>query len=156
MVDLGLLNNLKILEIYPPFLFMGAKIKSISKDGRELHARLPLRWYTQNIHGTMFGGFLCALADPLPAIMCARLLPDVDVWTKTNMVDFVVPARGTVDLKIAITQKDMSTIRKALRTKSKALHRFDFAYTDRTGTIIAHVQNTVYFRMKRGVKRSRA
>jgi len=136
----------KLLELYPPFLFMGVKIPEVSKDNRKLRATMPLRWYARNIHGTMFGGFMCALADPLPALMCARIFPNLEVWTKACCVEFIRPAKGLLILDIEITEQDVAIIGKELDEKGKITYAFEFSFRDKKGEEIAKVKNTVFLR----------
>ncbi|MBL7715308.1 MAG: DUF4442 domain-containing protein [Bdellovibrionales bacterium] len=137
-----------LIEYYPPFWFMGVRIESITRDYRTLVASLPLRWYSKNLHGTMFGGHLCAAADPFPALMCGRIIGDLDVWSKVCSVEFKKPARSRVFMKIEITDEDIKEIRKQIETYQKATHTFRFDYRDRKGTLIAEVSNTVYLKKR--------
>lgn len=139
---------LKMLELYPPFFFMGVKIKRVSKDYRELDALLPLRWFGKNGHGTMFGGFMCSLSDPLAALMCGRIFPGNEVWTKANCVEFLRPGRSDLLLSIRITDEDVAKIGESLEAAGKASHVFEFSFRDREGTEVARVRNTVHVRRR--------
>jgi acyl-coenzyme A thioesterase PaaI-like protein len=139
----------KLLELYPPFLFMGVKIKKVSPDYRHMHVVLPMRWYGKNLYGTMFGGFMCAVSDPLPALMCEKIFPGVEVWTKAHAVDFKKPGKGHLDLYIDISEKDVGIIGRALDETGKCTHPFQFSFKDSHGREVAHVHNTVYLRRKR-------
>lgn len=136
----------KLLELYPPFFFMGVKIKTVSKDHRHMHLEVPLRWYGKNMHGSMFGGFICAVADPLPALMCGRIFPGVEMWTKSNSVEFLKPGFGTLDVHVQIDEKDVEAISRQLETKNKATHTFEFYFRDKKGSDVAHVKNKIYLR----------
>ena len=136
----------KLLEFYPPFFFMGVKIKSVSEDYRNLHLEVPLRWYGKNMYGSMFGGFICAVADPLPALMCGRIFPGVEMWTKANSVEFLKPGFGTLNVHVQIIEQDVEAISRQLETHNKATHTFEFYFRDRKGTNVAHVKNKIYLR----------
>ncbi len=144
----GIYPPFKLLELYPPFLFMGLRIESVSKDYRKLVASVPTRWYGLNLHGSMFGGNMCSAADPLPALMCARIFTGVDVWTKACAVEFNKPARGRIAMKIEITDADIAEIQKQLDEKGKAKHCFEFDFWDRGGISIAKIKNTVYLKKR--------
>ena len=143
----------KLLELYPPFWFMGAQVKSVSGDYRRLHLRLPTRWYARNMHGTLFGGFMAAVSDPLPALLCARIFPGTEVWTKAIAIDFKRPAKTTLDIRVEIRQQDVQTIQSALHQEGKSSHEFYFDFTDADGAVIASVKNTVYLRLKKKRKK---
>jgi acyl-coenzyme A thioesterase PaaI-like protein len=136
----------KLLEFYPPFWFMGAQVKSVSADYRRLHLKLPTRWYARNMHGTLFGGFMAAISDPLPALLCARIFPGTEVWTKAIQIDFKRPAKGTLDIRVEIKQSDVDAIAHALESHNKVSHEFHFDFSDSKGMTIASVKNTVYLR----------
>lgn len=138
-----------LLEYYPPFLFIGVKASHISNDKRKVTLRIPLRWYSKNLHGTMFGGFIAAVADPVPAIMCTELLPHVEVWTKKLEVDFLKPARSSIEMRVEITQQDLDTITAGLEAAGKIQHAFEFYFYDGAENKIAHAKNTVHFRQKK-------
>ena len=148
----GILPPLKMLEFYPPLLFLGVRFEQVSKDFREVELSVPMRWYSANFHGTHFGGNLCAVADPLPALICARLFDDVDVWTRDNKVEFLKPARGRIHLRIHITDADMEDIRSQLDESGKASRTFEFDFTDRGGNVVAHVTNTAYLKLRTRAK----
>ena len=146
------LSEAKMLEFFPPFLFMGAKVRGVSKDYRKLHVTLPCRWYALNHHGTLFGGFLCAVADPLPSLLCSKIFPGHEVWTKANCVDFLRPARGILDIHVEITEADVEAIKKSLAAGGRTIHVFEFAFRDNKGKIVAEVKNSVFIR--RGSKKT--
>src|SRR5690242_2465947 len=87
-------SDARLLEWYPPFLFMGVKVTEVARDYRKIRVEKPLRWYGKNMYGSMFGGFLAAVTDPLPALMCQRIFPGCQGWTKSHYVDFLKPARN--------------------------------------------------------------
>lgn len=132
-----------ILQYYPPFLFMGVKIRNVSKDNRHCVAELPFKWYGSNPHGTIFGGFICALADPIPAILCGRIFPHTAAWTKSNSVTFKRPGHSTLTLEITITDEDIAAIQSQLDATGSAKQVFEFAFRDRGGKVVAEVKNTV-------------
>lgn len=143
------LHGFKALEYYPPFLFMGVKIVQVSSDYKRLHAILPLRWFGSNPHGTIFGGFMAALADPLPAIMCGKIFPDTEGWTQALSIYFKRPGYKQVHLKIQITEEDIQKIKEELSSQGKSRYTFACCYEDDHGKTVAEIENTVYLRNKR-------
>ena len=139
----------KLLELYPPFLFMGVKVKSVSPDHRKLHVVLPLRWYGRNMYGTMFGGFMCAVTDPLPALLCGQIFPGHEVWTKANFVEFLRPATSLLHIKIEITDADVERIESELSREGRSSPVFEFFFRDREGRDIAFCRNTVFIRRRK-------
>jgi acyl-coenzyme A thioesterase PaaI-like protein len=144
-----------LLQVYPPFLFFGAKITSVD---HQVKIELPLRWYNKNFHGTMFGGLMCAVSDPFSALLTQRLLgvKKVDVWTKKNCVEFMRPATSTLTLTVVVSDEDLQAIQKSLDEDDRAVHSFTHFFTDRRGREVAKVENTIFVRLKtkRGRKKS--
>lgn len=128
---------------------MGVKVKSVSDDRRNIVLELPFRWYSKNLHGTMFGGFIAAVADPVPAITCAEVFPGLEVWTKKVAVDFLKPGRGPLQLKFEISDSDYRTIAAGLAASGKVRHEFEFFFWDRNHAKVAHVINTVHLRQRK-------
>ncbi len=141
-----LISDKRLLEYYPPFWFMGARIRDASPDFRRLVVSLPLRWYGVNLHGTMFGGFMCAVSDPLHALLCAKIFPGTEAWTRAHSVDFRRPARGGVELRIQITEREVGAIGRALAKDGRATHTFECSFWDKRDHPVAQVRNTVFLR----------
>lgn len=144
-----LMDEERLLEIYPPFWFMGVRVIHRDPQYRSIGVKLPIRWYGKNLNGTMFGGFMCAVADPLAALLCEKLFPGVQVWTKRNCVDFLRPAQGNLEIHVHITDDDIATIQNALDSEGQATHGFRYAFTDSKGRSIAKVHNVVFMRIKK-------
>jgi acyl-coenzyme A thioesterase PaaI-like protein len=145
---LKFLSPQRMLELYPPFFFMGVKVTGVSQDSRKLSVKLPLRWYGRNQYGTMFGGFMCAVSDPLAALVCARHFPGHEVWTKSNFVEFLRPARSDLHIDVEITEADLTRIRAELEAKGKSAPVFESYFRDAKGREIALVRNTVSIRKR--------
>ncbi len=150
---MGVLTDRRLLELYPPFFFMGAKVLDVSKDYRWIDVYLPLRWYGRNMHGTMFGGWLSAVSDPLPALLCAKAFPDVVVWTKSHCVDFKRPARSGVHLRVEMNDVLHAQIMKDLETQGRSSPVFEYEIKDRNSRTIARVRNVAFVGLKSAVKK---
>ncbi len=138
-----------ILELYPPFFFMGVKILSISKDYRHLKVRLPLRRYGTNHNGTMFGGFICSASDPLAALMCSKIFKNTEVWTQAHKVDFLRPGRTDLTIEIQITDDDLEAIQTGLNDHAKVSRSFQYDIRDSNGKLVARVLNTVHLKIRK-------
>lgn len=123
-------------------------MKEVSDDYRHLHVKIPLKWYGKNLYGTMFGGWMCAVADPLPALLVQRIFRGTQVWTKRNSVDFLRPASSALELRVHVTQEDVNAIQAALDEKGHATHTFRFPFKDKRERNVAMVTNVIYVRRK--------
>ena len=54
-----------MMNLYPPFLGAGIRVKRVTSDYREIDVEMGLHFYNRNFVGTHFGGNLLAMTDPL-------------------------------------------------------------------------------------------
>ena len=52
------------INLYPPFLGMGIKVRSFSADHTRFEVELRQKWYNRNLFGTHFGGCLYSMTAP--------------------------------------------------------------------------------------------
>ena len=144
----------KLLQLYPPFLFIGLKVVDYTDDLRQIQLKLPMRWYLKNMHGTFFGGVLAMICDPFPAVMIPKFFKDVDVWTKRIEVEFLKPSRTSIHIKVELSNVDCRIIQEKLDACGSAVHDFYYAFTDERSREIARVRNSVYVRRRRSLLKS--
>jgi acyl-coenzyme A thioesterase PaaI-like protein len=84
------------MNLWPPLLFSGIRIRHISDDFRAVDVELRERFYNKNYVGCHFGGSLFAMTDPFWMMMVMRNLDrSYTVWDKSAEIDFLRPGRGT-------------------------------------------------------------
>jgi len=127
---------------------MGAKIIYLSNNYRKISIKLPVRWYGKNMHGTLFGGFICALSDPIAVLLCQKIFPDTQSWTRKNEVEFFRPVRSKLQLDFEITETQVKEISRLLVEKGECLYTFEYSYKDKRSHLVAHTKNTIYLRKK--------
>jgi acyl-coenzyme A thioesterase PaaI-like protein len=138
------------MNLWPPFLGAGIRVKRIAADFREIVVEMPLRLYNRNYFGTHFGGSLYAMTDPFFALMVLHNLPtNYLVWDKAASIEFVAPGRSRVRAVARLTQDDLDTILKMTASGDKHLHLFRLDVTDAEGLVVARVEKIVYVRKKR-------
>jgi hypothetical protein len=146
LARVGFLSESRMLELYPPFFFMRLKVVSVAADYRSCHIRVPLGWHLKNHHGTFFGGAICSIADPLPALLCGRIFPGTRIWSKRVAVEFLMPARSAVNMKIQIPEDSVSRIRAQLEAGAAAEEMFRFSFWSDDGKELARVENSVFLK----------
>ena len=52
------------LNLYPPYLGAGVRVRHISADFREVRVKMGLNLFNRNYVGTQFGGSLYSMTDP--------------------------------------------------------------------------------------------
>ena len=70
-------------NLFPAYRGTGGRITYIADDHREVRIELPLSWRTRNYVGTIFGGSMYAVVDPVYMIILIKTLgPGYIVWDK--------------------------------------------------------------------------
>lgn len=137
------------LNLWPPFLGAGIRVRRIAADWREIVVEMPLRLTNRNWFGTHFGGSLFAMTDPFHALMVLHNLPDgYAVWDRTASIDFVSPGRGRVRAVFRLTQEDVDAIVRMTDSGDKHLHLFRADVVDAEGLVVARVEKMVYVRRR--------
>lgn len=138
------------MNLWPPFLGAGIKVRHIAHDFREAIVEMPLRLYNGNFFRTHFGGSLYAMTDPFFALMVLHSLPDgYLVWDKAGSIDFIAPGRSRVRAHFRLAQADLDTIVRMTAAGDKHLHLFKVDVVDADGLVVARVEKIVYVRRKR-------
>lgn len=142
----GWLSDARLLEFYPPFLWMRIKVLEISDGWRRVRIRLPLNAISRNPGGVMFGGFQASLADPIPALACARVFPGHAVWTRAMTIDFEHGGSTDLELRFELPAEQEARIREELAAQGRATPSFEYGFHLRDGARCTRVVNTVAIR----------
>ncbi|MBW9263925.1 MAG: DUF4442 domain-containing protein [Candidatus Thiodiazotropha sp. (ex. Lucinisca nassula)] len=136
----------KALEQFPPFRFLGVKVLQLSEDWGRVRLLLPLSRSTMNPGGSMFGGSISALADPIPALAVNRKFPGNSVWTREMSVDFRKPGCSDLELRFDFPDSTIEQIALELRKKGRSSPLFNFGLYDTDDRVVAWVCNRVAIR----------
>ena len=138
------------VNLWPPFLGAGIRVKHIAADMKSVDVEMKLRWWNANYVGTHFGGSLFAMTDPFYMLMLmANLGRDYIVWDKAASIRFRKPGRGTVHAEFRVTDAQLDDIREKLKTLPKYEPVFPVEVKDDQGVVIAEVERLIYIRRKR-------
>lgn len=153
MSDAELGGAIKRLESFEPFKLMQVKILELSPDWRSIKLLLPLSEAATNHQGTMFGGFMASLADPVAALACGKLYPEYAAWTRKLSIDFL--RAGTTDLELRFDfPADLEpVISKDLQEKGRSTPTFTYAYYLKDGSLCAQVSCSVAIRPRGYMKK---
>ncbi len=135
----------KLLGLYPPFLFNGAKIRFYN-NYRKIVLKIPLRWYNKNNNGVMFGGAMCLLSDPFPALIFEKIIEGSSAWTRKQTIKYIRPAKTSVEAVIELSENEINTLREQLNEKGIAIQDFKYFFCDKKGQQVAQVTNSTYLR----------
>ncbi|WP_430317682.1 DUF4442 domain-containing protein [Pseudomonas nitroreducens] len=137
------------LNLYPPYLGAGVRVRHISADFREVGVKMGLNLFNRNYVGTQFGGSLYSMTDPFFMLMLMENLGrEYIVWDKAANIEFVSPGKGPVYAEFRIDQHLLDEIRAQTAGGEKYLPRLHAEVRDGEGTLVARVQKTLYVRLK--------
>ena len=138
------------INLWPPYLGAGIRVRRIAADYREIVVEMPLRLYNRGYFDTHFGGSLYAMTDPFFALMVLHNLPDdYVVWDKAGSIEFIAPGRSRMRATFRLEQDDLDRILRLTAGGDKHLHLFHVDVVDDEGLVVAKVEKIVYVRRKR-------
>ena len=138
------------LNIWPPFVGAGIRVRHVAPDFRSVIVDMTLRWFNRNYVGTHFGGSLYAMTDPFLILMLLHVLgSDYRVWDKSGSIDYIAPGRGRVTARFDLLEADLVQIRRMTESGDKHLHLFYVDVKDSEGMVVARVEKVIYVRRKR-------
>ena len=140
------------LEAYPPFQAMGIRVLELDSNWRTVRILLPLNARNRNPGGSMFGGCIAALADPIPALACHRQFSTHSVWTRELQVDFRRPGLSDLELRFDLSPSAIEAIGRELAQRGRSSPVFEFGFYDLDGKLTAWIKNRVAIR-PRGLRR---
>ncbi|MEQ8206449.1 MAG: DUF4442 domain-containing protein [Woeseia sp.] len=133
------------INLYPPFLGMGIKVRSSNDDFTRFEVELRARWYNRNLFGTHFGGSLYAMSDPFFVfIVTMNLGNGYIVWDKSAAIDFLKPAKGTITGIFEVNTVRLEEIRAEVDQLGKNTYHFDVDLKNENGQTVARVRKEVY------------
>lgn len=140
---------LKLINLWPPYLGAGIRVKNIAPDLTSLDVEMKLRFWNRNYVRTHFGGSLYAMTDPFLMLMLLENLgKDYIVWDKAAAIRFKKPGKGCVMAHFSLSQEEVTAIRTQADQESKVEPLFKINISDESGDVIAEVEKTLYVRRK--------
>ncbi len=138
------------LNLYPPYLFSGVRIKRIAPDWREVIVQIRKSLLNRNYVGTVFGGTMYAAADPMFMLMLIHIMgiEDYIIWDKGAEVNFKKPGRSHLTYHFVITDEMLADIKRQLSTQDKVTPIFSVDGVDQEGEVCVTVSKTLYIRNK--------
>jgi len=149
MPKLDFKKVIRRVNLYPPYLGMGVRVRDYSEDFTRFEVELRARWYNRNLFGTHFGGSLYAMSDPFFVfIVTANFGRDYIVWDKSACIDFLKPGRGTILGVFEIAKAELDEIREEVDRLGKNTYHFEADLVDESGEAVARVTKEIYVRRK--------
>jgi acyl-coenzyme A thioesterase PaaI-like protein len=140
----------RIVNIYPPFLGAGIRVRQSKADPFTIVSSMKLRLWNRNLFGTHFGGSLYAMCDPFFAIILARQLgAGYVVWDRSALIEFLRPGRGTVQATFHIPPDEIARIRERADAGEKVEPLLVAEVVGEDGAAVARVEKRLYVRRAR-------
>ncbi|MFP4209162.1 MAG: DUF4442 domain-containing protein [Wenzhouxiangella sp.] len=137
------------MNIWPPYLAAGIRVRRISSDFRSARVELRLGLLNRNYVNVHFGGSLFAMTDPFYMLMYIKNLgADYVVWDKAAAIDFVRPGRGTVAAEFRLNEGDFEHARAQAARQRSCLIQHPVDIRDRDDQLVARVERTIYIRRR--------
>ncbi len=141
---------LKLMNLYPPFLGAGIRVRNISDNLTSLDVEMKLTFWNRNIVKTQFGGSLYSMTDPFYMLMLMENLGrNYIVWDKSASIEFKRPGRGKVHAKFRLTLDEINSIRKGADENYKIEPEFVVDVLDENDEVVAKVFKKLYVRRKK-------
>ena len=137
------------MNLWPPFLGAGIKVRYIRADYREVVVSMKLRWYNRNYVGTHFGGSLAAMTDPFYMLMLIHILgSDYTVWDKSSTIDFIAPGRETVTARFRLNDDQIAEIKNETASGNAYFPELSVDIVNGSDEVVARVRKKLYVRKK--------
>jgi hypothetical protein len=144
----GLLKT--IINLWPPLLAAGIKIKEISPDFRDVKVELKLHWFNKNYVGVQYGGSLYSMTDPFYMLILLKNLGEkYIIWDKAGYIDFKKPGLGTVKAHFKMTEDEIHYIQQQADQKDKYIFDKTVDIFNEEGEVVASVVRTLYVKKKK-------
>jgi hypothetical protein len=138
-----------LLNLWPPFLGAGIRVRRLQPDWKEIDVEMKLRFWNSNFVGTHYGGSLYSMTDPFYMLMLIENLGrDYIVWDKSASVRFRKPGKGKVAVAFRLSDEQIEGIRQALIRQDKVEPKFVVEVKDETGVVVAEVEKVLHVRKK--------
>ncbi|MBZ5630523.1 MAG: DUF4442 domain-containing protein [Acidobacteriia bacterium] len=138
-----------LLNLWPPFLGAGIRVKRLQPDWKEIDVEMKLRFWSANFVGTHYGGSLYSMTDPFYMLMLIHNLGrDYIVWDKSASIRFRKPGKGKVVARFRLSDERIEAIRRDLETQAKIEPTFLVEVEDESGAVIAEVRKVLHVRKK--------
>ncbi len=139
----------RLLNLWPPLLGAGIRVKRLQSDWKEIDVEMNLHFWNANFVGTHYGGSLYSMTDPFYMLMLIQNLGrDYIVWDKSANIRFRKPGKGRVVARFRLSDEQIEGIRRDLQTQPKIEPTFLVEVKDESGAIIAEVQKVLHVRKK--------
>lgn len=149
----GLRPLLKMMNVYPPFVGAGIRVRAerSSAGGLAIVSEMRLRSWNKNFVGAHFGGSLYAMCDPFFVLILAeRLGPGYFVIDQGATVQFKKLGKGAVRARFEVSDAEVEEIRDGAEKARSVSPKLTARVLDESGDVVAEIEKVLYVRKRRG------
>jgi acyl-coenzyme A thioesterase PaaI-like protein len=139
----------RMLNLWPPLLGAGIRVKKVSDDFTTFDVEMKLRRWNSNREKMHYGGSLYSMTDPFFALILRKNLgKDYFIVDKEAVIHFKKPGRGKVTAHFNIAAEHIAEIKKQADAEFKVEPKFTAKIYDEKGNLVAEVEKTIYIRRR--------
>jgi len=140
---------IKLINLYPPFLGAGIRVKEAHPEGNAFRVELKLSWYNRNVYGTHYGGSLYSMCDPFYVFAAYSFFgDDYILWDKSASIEYIKPAKGRVSAWFEIPKHQLIEMKKEVDDLGKQTYSFEADIKNEKNVTVAKVVKEIYIRKK--------
>lgn len=145
----------KLIGLWPPYLFAGVSVKYVSDDFFKIRVQMKQKLFNTNYVGSHFGGSLYSMCDPWFMFMLIEHLgSDYIVWDKAASIDFKSPGKGVVFADFELNEEEIERVKKLTDHHKKYTPNYTLNVYDQNGKVVAEVHKTLYVRRKDSLRKN--
>lgn len=135
----------RLFNIFPPFLFAGVSMRSLSADFRTCVTVIKPSFFNRNLVSTVYGGSLFSATDAQFMVMLLRIYEGrgLEIWDKSATIEYLRPATSPITFTFIISDKDLDQIESALNMNGRTRHTFIVEGLDDKGRVCCRVHKVL-------------
>jgi acyl-coenzyme A thioesterase PaaI-like protein len=138
------------MRFYPPLFFQRIRVIRFHDGFRGVEVKITKSFLNTNHDKSIFGGTICAAADPWHPILFSNILRlkgcEVKAWSRSSAIRFLKPAKTSVHFTVSISDLEIEACEKQLNLTGKYRKSFQIGLYDRDEKLCASVINEMYIR----------
>lgn len=147
MSDFGRRLLMRMVNLYPPYLAAGVRMRRPKDEPDTIVVTMKLRPWNRNLFGTHFGGSLYSMCDPwFVFLFVDGLGPGYSVWDKAATIEFLKPGRGTVTARFRVGPEEIAAVRARADAGEKVEPVLSAEILAEDGVVVARVEKRLSIR----------
>lgn len=144
-------------NLSPMYRRSTGRLTYVSDDLKKVDIKIPISYKNKNYVGSIFGGSLFSVTDPIYMIQLLNILSDdYVVWDKHASIRFRRPVKENAYVNFVITEEDLENIKKGVAEKKEIDFQKIIQITNKQKDIVfAEITKIIYVADKEYYKEKR-